>query len=79
VGLSAEELADIKSYFLSLYPKYNYTEEQYPQFIELMKNDKKNEHNKIGFSLLKSIGECQFNIYVSEEDIKEALNYYVNN
>lgn len=79
IGLSTNELADITSYFNELYPRYNYSREQYPQFLELMKNDKKNEHSKIGFSLLKAIGDCQFNIYVSGEDIEEALDYYLNN
>jgi 3-dehydroquinate synthase len=43
-----------------------------------MKNDKKNESNKIGFALLNSIGDCTFNIYVLEEDIETALDYYLS-
>lgn len=77
-GLSEAELVDITDYFVALYPKYTYSTDKYPQFLELMKNDKKNENNKIGFSLLKSIGDCQFNSYIGEEDIKEALDYYLN-
>ncbi|MCI0921821.1 3-dehydroquinate synthase [Sphingobacterium rhinopitheci] len=77
-GLSEEELADICNTFMTLYSKYNYTKEQYPAFFELMKNDKKNESNKIGFALLNSIGDCTYNIYVSEEDIESALDYYLS-
>jgi len=77
-GLSEEELQDITSYLLSLYPAYSYSSDLYGQFIDLMKNDKKNENHKIGFSLLKSIGDCQYNSYVGEESIKEALDYYLN-
>ena len=76
-GLNAAELEDITSYLLSLYPSYSYTAELYGQFVELMKNDKKNENNKIGFALLKSIGDCQYNIYVEEDSIAEALDYYL--
>lgn len=77
-GLSEEDLNDISKTFLALYPKYNYTKEQYPAFFELMKNDKKNESNKIGFALLNSIGDCTYNIYVSEEDIEASLDYYLS-
>src|SRR5690606_30569910 len=49
-GLSEAELVDITDYFVALYPKYTYSTDKYPQFMELMKNDKKNENNKIGFS-----------------------------
>jgi len=42
-----------------------------------MKNDKKNEDNNIGFALLKSIGDCQYHIFVDEENIKDALDYYL--
>jgi len=77
-GLSAEALADVTDTFTKLYPRYTYTKEQYPAFFELMKNDKKNESNQIGFALLKEIGDCAYNIYVTEEDIEEALNYYLS-
>lgn len=77
-GLSDEALQDISQTFLSKYPKYAYTQEQYGLFMDLMKNDKKNEDNKIGFALLKEIGDCTYNIYVDEEDIKSALDYYLS-
>ncbi|WP_159635884.1 3-dehydroquinate synthase [Sphingobacterium composti Ten et al. 2007 non Yoo et al. 2007] len=77
-GLSEESLQDITGTFISKYPKYTYTQEQYDVFLDLMKNDKKNEDNKIGFALLKSIGDCTYNIYVAEDDIKASLDYYLN-
>lgn len=76
-GLSEAELKDIAQLFLSIYPNYRYTKDQYSSFLELMKNDKKNENNKIGFALLNSIGDCTYNIYVSEEDILSSLDYYL--
>ena len=76
-GLSMDELNDITSTFLSKYPSYSYSTEQYAAFIDLMKNDKKNEDNKIGFALLNSIGNCAYNIYVDEENIYDALDYYL--
>lgn len=44
--------------------------------IEVMKNDKKNDHDKIGFSLLSGIGRCDYNKYVEEADIVKSLDYY---
>ncbi len=75
-GLTEVELEDITSTFLNIYPVYPYTTAHYPAFMELMKNDKKNENSKIGFALLNRIGDCTYNIYVSEEDICGALDYY---
>lgn len=77
-GLSEAELADITATFLKLYPRYTYSKDQYSAFLDLMKNDKKNESNKIGFALLSAIGHCEFNIFVSEEDIELALDYYLS-
>ena len=76
-GLSQEDLADITQTFLARYPKYTFTADQYQDFLDLMKNDKKNEDNKIGFALLKSIGDCTYNIYVEEDDILDSLDYYL--
>lgn len=77
-GLSQEELNDITDTFVSNYPSYSYSADQYETFIELMRNDKKNEDNKIGFALLTKIGVCTFNIYVDVDDIKSALDYYLD-
>ena len=76
-GLSEDELKDITETFISKYPRYQYSPEQYDLFLDLMKNDKKNEDNKIGFALLNKIGDCSYNIYVEEQDIKAALDYYL--
>lgn len=77
-GLSEEELQEITSVFLKLYPHYSFTRAQYSAFLELMKNDKKNESNKIGFALLSKIGACEYDVFAGEEDIKLALDYYLS-
>ena len=77
-GLSEVELEDLTTLFLARYSPYTYTSDQYDGFIEIMKNDKKNEDNKIGFALLKEIGNAEYNIYVDKNDIVEALDYYLS-
>jgi 3-dehydroquinate synthase len=44
-----------------------------------MKNDKKNESGKIGFALLKNIGNCTFGHYLPERGIIDGLEYYRQN
>lgn len=77
-GLPEEDLQDICTLFMKLFPKYSFSKEQYPDTLNLMKNDKKNDGKQIGFALLKEIGNCTYNIYVSEEDIKSSLDFYLN-
>ena len=70
------ELDEIVNYLLSIYPKYNLNSAVYPELLALMKNDKKNEGNKLGFALLRKIGDCDFNKYVEEDSIIESLDFY---
>ncbi|HLQ99943.1 MAG TPA: 3-dehydroquinate synthase [Sphingobacterium sp.] len=74
--LSSEELEDITQTFLQQFPFYEYSASIYPELLKLMQNDKKNQNHEIGFSLLNSIGKCDYNIYASESDIISALDYY---
>ncbi|WP_312697916.1 3-dehydroquinate synthase [Sphingobacterium mizutaii] len=75
-NLDIAELDEIVDYLLSIYPKYNLNSAVYPELLALMKNDKKNEGNKLGFALLRKIGDCDFNKYVEEDAIIESLDYY---
>lgn len=74
--LSADELLDISTYLLELYPEYHIKEDSFNHLLELMQGDKKNENGQIMFSLLAKIGKCDFNCKVSEADIIGALKYY---
>lgn len=74
--LSETELQDITDYFLSLYPAYHIKEGSYPQLLEFMQSDKKNEDGQIMFSLLNNIGSCAYNCRVSEKDILASLDYF---
>jgi 3-dehydroquinate synthase len=74
--LSLEELHDISSFFVSIYPRHSLQAKQFPAIMELMKSDKKNEHGQINFSLLEGIGKCEFNCRVAEKDVADSLAYY---
>lgn len=75
-GLPIDQLQDISRTLLTLYPAFDFDNECYKTLLDSMKNDKKNQEDKIGFSLLKEIGVCDYNIYVDISDIFESLDYY---
>ncbi|MFD2744242.1 MULTISPECIES: 3-dehydroquinate synthase [Sphingobacterium] len=74
--LSMEELKGIEQYLLRTYPYYTIAPSIDEELFRLMRNDKKNESNQIGFALLNAIGDCAYNKYVDEAGIKAALDYY---
>ena len=75
-NLDKAELDEIVDYLLSIYPKYQLNSAVYPELLGLMKNDKKNEGNKLGFALLREIGVCDYNKFVEEDSIIESLDFY---
>lgn len=77
-GLSAEDLSEIVHAFDNRFKRHQFSEEIYGELVSLMQNDKKNEAKKLGFALLSAIGKCDYNIFVTEELIKESLDFYRN-
>lgn len=77
-NLSISELENISNYILSIYPKYSINEKRFNSLIKLMQSDKKNEDGHMMFSLLDSIGKCEFNIRVTTNDILDSLKYFNN-
>ncbi len=76
LNLSEPELDTILSAFLKVYGKINIAAEDLEPVLDFCLQDKKNEGNTLMFSLLKSIGECTYNIPVSREEILESIHYY---
>lgn len=62
----------IRSYYGSLPITCN----DYPELIELMHHDKKNRGNEINVTLLGGIGDIRINQTITENDIKEALDFF---
>lgn len=78
LGLSLKELEEIQAAFLKVYGKVAILEEDLPEVLDYCVQDKKNEGKKLMFSLLKSIGDCEFNIPVTRQEIRESIYYYQN-
>jgi len=75
-GLSSAELELITKTIRSHYPDYHLSKLSNEEILEVMKKDKKNRRQEIGFALLSKIGSCHYDKYVSETEIVDSLNYY---
>ncbi|MEJ7693482.1 3-dehydroquinate synthase [Daejeonella sp.] len=77
-GLSESDLNETVQAIKDVYPAYKLKKEIYPALLEIMKNDKKNNAGQINFSLLSEIGKCGFDMFCTEEEIFESLDYYTS-
>lgn len=75
-GLSQGDLEEITSTMLERFGIYPLSETMYPVLMDMMANDKKNEQEKIGFSLLSQIGHCDYGFYIDQEAILGSLDFY---
>ena len=76
IGLSFEELNELSAKMLSIFGKVNLDSKDLDAILDLCAQDKKNEGTTQLFTLLPSLGDCQYNIPVSREEIKQAMLYY---
>ncbi len=59
-----------------LYDPIHYDAQDQSNIIDLLKFDKKNEHGRINFLLLKDIGNHKIDCQVENDLIREAFQYY---
>ncbi len=76
IDLPEKDLELITQSFLKYFGKYQIKEGIEGQLLDIMKQDKKNLSGKINFSLPNELGNCKFDIFVPEAQIKKSLNYY---
>ncbi len=76
MGLSQQELEDIKSTFFTRYRKVDFTEGDISAILSLLKFDKKNSHGNINFVLLEAIGSPKIDVKIPSELYLEAFAYY---
>jgi len=75
--ISQTDLDSIVKYIISIYGRVTIFDFDIENILPLTLQDKKNEHNVIQGSLLKTIGEANFNQPISLKEVKESLEYYV--
>lgn len=71
-----ERMRQIVNFIRSYYGSLPITCNDYPELIELMHHDKKNHGNEINVTLLDGIGDIRIDQTITEEDIKEALDFF---
>jgi 3-dehydroquinate synthase len=74
--MSPLELKYIEEMILSVYGKPEIPSDDFEPIIDLCFQDKKNEGSILNFSLLRRIGDCEYNVNVGREEIRQSLIYY---
>jgi len=74
--LSGPELKQIRELITSIYPLKHKLLPYKHQIIENLKLDKKNERGEVNFSLLKSIGDCIYDVKINKLLIEDSLRYF---
>ncbi len=75
-GFPQDKMRQTVAFIKEHYGRMPITCDDYPKLIELMHHDKKNVGTDINFTLLGGIGDIRINQTATEEDIKEALDFY---
>lgn len=71
-----ERMRQTVNFIRAYYGSLPITCNDYPELIELMHHDKKNHGNEINVTLLGGIGDIRIDQTITEEDIKEALDFF---
>ncbi len=69
---------EIKEFIFQNFGYYPIQEKQVDTFIELMKKDKKNAGDQIAIVMLESIGNANYKEFITEDEIRTFLNYYMS-
>ena len=75
-GFPTDKMRQTVSFIREHYGRMNITCDDYPELLELMTHDKKNEADSINFTLLGGIGDIRINQTATEDEIREALDFY---
>lgn len=60
------------------FTRFNFTEEDIPMIMQLMKQDKKVRDNKQNFSLIRKLGKAVHEIEVNNDLIIKSIEFYIN-
>lgn len=77
VGLPDSELKSIADFIVRIYGHVHIPKRIFPDLLQYMQNDKKNEGSQINFSLIPRIGASKVNQVANEEQIISSLQYYL--
>jgi len=76
--LEEAELQQISRYILKEFPKLIFSNTNFKELISYTLKDKKNEHQQRLFTLIDGIGQFRINEIISEDEIRQSLEYYIS-
>ena len=74
-GFPTERLHQTARFIRENYAQTEFTCNDYPILLNLMRHDKKNTSGVINFTLLHNIGDIRINQTATDEEIREALDF----
>ena len=74
-GFPTEKLHQTARFIRENYAQTEFTCNDYPTLLNLMRHDKKNTSGVINFTLLHNIGDIRINQTATDEEIREALDF----
>ena len=74
-GFPTERLHQTTRFIRENYAQTEFTCDDYPTLLNLMRHDKKNTSGVINFTLLHDIGDIRINQTATDEEIREALDF----
>ena len=74
-GFPTERLHQTARFIRENYAQTEFTCNDYPTLLNLMRHDKKNTSGVINFTLLNNIGDIRINQTATDEEIREALDF----
>lgn len=76
LNLPIADLQSITIFLTQLYGHTHISENDFDILLDLMQNDKKNEQDRINFSLIQPIGNCVINQYAETAEILDSIRFY---
>ncbi|MCU4175698.1 3-dehydroquinate synthase [Carboxylicivirga sp. N1Y90] len=78
LGFPMAQVIEIADQLEKIYGHFEFGKDDYDELYKLMTHDKKNEDNRINFTLLEEIGKIQINCSASNKEVMDALYFYNN-
>jgi 3-dehydroquinate synthase len=78
-NMPVDILRQVTNFIKEYYPPFFFNCGDYDTIYELMMHDKKNEGDRINFTLLGNIGDIRINREVSKEWVMESFDFYREN
>jgi 3-dehydroquinate synthase len=78
LGFSMTTVIEVANYLKKIFGVFEIERTDYDELFRLMGHDKKNEEDRINFTLLDDIGKIQVNINATEAEVIDTLEFYMN-